>query len=394
MIDTKLRYRSQPFFLSLCVLSLNLLIYSVITTSYARNDTVFTIAKFTVEASAKNAVEAKQQALAQGQIDAFKKLLRRLTTFSNYQRLPEIDPTVINKTLDGFSVRNERNSRVQYLATLDFKFRAQAVRNLLRQYNIPHLEEQSEAIVVLPIFYGQSVANTETAFSSRYEETLEDKDKKSLQSWRKGWSSLDLKHALTPIELVQINSDLTREKIKALLDGEAEETYAVMRDDYLSQSQSTYFILAISYIDTSTNALMVHLIGEDPADALNLKNSYALDTQNPDKTFQNAAELSLRVIETRWKLKRSTILGTDAQAAKPESFVMTVRFSNLQQWQMIRQKLNDIPGIGDIEVGSLSARGAEITLNFPGGAERFGHQVSSHDLILENLDGAWILKTL
>ncbi|MEM7621084.1 MAG: DUF2066 domain-containing protein [Pseudomonadota bacterium] len=361
----------------------------------AKNDTVFTIAKFPVEAKAENAVKAKSLALAEGQAAAFRTLLRRLANYSDYGRLPQVEPQQMSKFVDGFSVRTERNSRVRYLATLDFNFHAKEVRSLLRSYNISFIEEQSKTIVVLPIVYSKTATkkNTEqeTIVATKFEDTLKKEDKTLQHLWRKAWSSQDLTHVLTPLELAHPNSDITQNRLQDILAGKS-EAYNLIKGDYLEQHQKDYFVLAIITRSQDTKKAVVHLIGQDPTGDISNKKSYTLSEESPLETLKEAALFSLKTSESRWKLLRTAKIGDDALSAEPKNFIMTVKFSNLRQWQTIRTKLVEIPGVQQLEVGSLSARGAEISLNYPGGAEYFGRKISYYNMVLEGSDGTWILK--
>jgi len=79
--------------------------------------------------------------------------------------------------------------------------------------------------------------------------------------------------------------------------------------------------------------------------------------------------------------------------SESETVLATVEFSGFREWKAIRVRLGKVPGLHSIDVGSISARGAEITLTYPGGAAYLSRQLAPYNLALENIGGAWILRS-
>ena len=98
---------------------------------------MFTVGNYPVEARADNAVAAKTKALADGQQAAFRSLLKRLVPVTSYPRLRRLPPIKAGDLVEGVSVRSERNSSTDYIASLDFSFQSKGVRDLLRREGIP-----------------------------------------------------------------------------------------------------------------------------------------------------------------------------------------------------------------------------------------------------------------
>ena len=107
----------------------------------AATDTAFTIGNYPVDATAANAVAAKERALADGKQAAFRSLLKRLVPVTSYKRISKLANVKAADLIDGVSVRSERNSSTQYIANLDFAFQPSAVRTLLQREGI-RSEEQ------------------------------------------------------------------------------------------------------------------------------------------------------------------------------------------------------------------------------------------------------------
>src|SRR5690606_12518720 len=109
----------------------------------AEDTKVFVIGNYPVEARAADAVTAKEHAISDGQQAAFRSLLKRIVPVTSYNRLKQIRATPAGPLIEGFSVRSERNSATQYIASYDFSFQPAAVQQLLDQQGIPYVDKQA-----------------------------------------------------------------------------------------------------------------------------------------------------------------------------------------------------------------------------------------------------------
>src|SRR5262249_57474935 len=107
----------------------------------AAEDAPFTVGNYPVEARAENAVSAKSKALADGQQAALRSLLKRLVPVTAHQRLRALNQLPAGDLVEGVRVRSERNSSTDYIASLDFTFQPNALRDLFRRAGLPFLEE-------------------------------------------------------------------------------------------------------------------------------------------------------------------------------------------------------------------------------------------------------------
>lgn len=327
---------------------------------------VYTVANFRVEATDDDAVKAKKKALSEGEEKAFRLLLKRLAHYRDFARLPDIDARRIDNLLDRFSVRREKNSRTQYLATLDFRFRPDAIQSLLRKNGIPFTDEQAPQIVVVPVFLSG--------------------DRRDQKAWYRIWNELDLAHALTPIKLATTSSRLTVEKLSTILSGDQDAF-----DEMARQYSTSRLVFAVAEPSSPGGKLSVRLIGRDAVDTIDLARNYAgFEPSLP--ASKEAAGVSLAIFEGRWKALRLQG-GESIPDSENEIVFATVEFSGFGEWKAIRARLGKVPGLHSIDIGSLSARGAEITLTYPGGALYLSRQLEAHSLSLENIGGAWILRS-
>lgn len=361
------------------------------------NDDVFTVGNYPVQAKADNAVAAKEQAISNGQSAAFRSLLKRIVPVTAYGRLKAVKSADARSYIDGFAVRSETNSTTEYIASLDFTFRADAVRNMLRRENVPFVEEQASPVVLIAAVRdgGKLLRDGEIA-----------------NAWLDIWRDLDLKNALTPLKLEAIKPVIHNDTLNMLIGGD-DSAIRVLASEYGGQS----IIAAVVEIDRPAKRVNVTLAGRDAVGVFNLVRSYRLFDNDVGYSMELAAVISVGIIEGRWKSTKSrstagyatapagggagslapAATGYDAVPAAPapgsEPVRMQVEFSSLAEWNALRQRVLETPGVSGVNIDAVSARSADIQLAFPGGGPALAAAFASKGLPLANIGGNWFLRS-
>jgi len=332
---------------------------------------VFTVGNYPVEARADNAVAAKSKAMADGQQAAFRSLLKRLVPVTAYQRLRQLPPFPAGDLVEGVKVRSERNSPTDYIANLDFSFQSKAVRDLLRREGIPFMDEQAPAVTLVPLW------RTEASAAPKGE-----------AAGTNVWKGLDLEHALTPVKLQTLKTQIAPDAVNALAEGDGSAIRTLV-----AAYGSELVLLAVAEQDIAAKRLNVTLTGRDAVGAFMLRRAYRLDPADPGYTSELAAVVSLGIIEGRWKAIKSRGGGGGVAKGVPgdSDLLIAVQFRGMSEWQDISRKLSATPGIEELEVAGLSARGARVTLRYAEGAERLADVLAQQGLSLRNTGGNWVL---
>ncbi len=332
----------------------------------AAAESVFTVGNYPVEARADNAVTAKDRALNDGQQAAFRSLLRRLVPVTALSRLKPLAAVRAGDLIEGVKVRAERNSATDYIASLDFSFQSKAVRDLLRREGIPFTDEQAPPVTLIPVWLAAGTAKAD-------------------QAWTAIWSGLDLEHSLTPGKLQALKAEVNDKTITALIEGDGSALRTLAR-----AYQSELVLLVAAAPDPASGRLNVTLTGRDAVGAFTLKRAFRLDRSDPGYTSELAAVILLGILEGRWKAVRTG--GGGGGGAAGADFMIAVEFRGMGEWQEISRKLSAIPGVEELEVAGLSARGARVTLRYAEGAEVLGQSLAQHGLGLRNVGGKWVLS--
>jgi hypothetical protein len=335
----------------------------------AAGEEVFTVGNYPVEARADNAVAAKERALAEGQQAAFRSLLKRLVAVTAYARIKPLAGVRAADLVEGVRVRSERNSTTDYIASLDFSFQSKAVRDLLRREGIPFTDEQAPALTLVPIWRSGAAAPNEQA------------------AWTNVWKGLDLEHALTPVKLQAPKKEIAPAAIDALANGDG----SAIRT-FVAAYGSEYVLIAVAERDTAAGRLNVTLSGRDAVGAFTLRRGYRVDAADPGYASEFAAVVALGILEGRWKAIKSRGGAAAAAAAGDVDLLIAVEFRGMSEWQDISRRLAATPGVEELEVAGLSARGARVTLRYAEGAERLADALSRQGLSLRNAGGNWVLS--
>lgn len=337
----------------------------------AQGKGVYTVARLSIDMQAKDAVTAKNKALEKAKRQALAMVFRRVAPFNSADQLPVLSAKTIDNMIEGFAVQRERNSPTRYLATLDFTFNEQSVRRLLSEKGIPLSDQQADAITVLPVY----IANGKVDHSGR-------------DPWRRAWNALDLTHAVVPVKLARTGPSLTASALSGLLGGDP-KAFVELRD----KVKADKLVLAIAEPTADGKTLTSRLFGFDRIGSVGLTRHDPVIGADLNAATTYAASISQQVLDGRWKLLQSPA-GDASGGGQAVAFDLYVEFAGMTQWKDIRTRLVKVPGVNDIDVKSLSARSAQIGLQFPGGAENLANIVGSHGLSLDGSSGnAWVLRS-
>ena len=333
------------------------------------NDAVYTVGNYPVDAQAANAVAAKKKALAEGQEAAFRSLLKRVVPVTDYDRLTRLENLRSASFFEGVSVRSERNSFTRYIASLDFSFRPESVRAILNQEGIPFVEEQAREIIIVPIVRKPD-GSADTGAASR--------------AWTDIWKSLDLDNSLTPIDLKAVKPQIHADTIEMLVSGHGSGDRIL-----ISEYGQPYVVAAIAEPDAATNRLNVTLAGNDAVGPLHLKRSYRVYDGDTGYAMDFAAVVAQRVLEGRWKARKTAA----TSSAQGPVVAMRASYQTLGQWRQMREALLALPGVGDLRIESETARGANLSLRYPGGPSALAAALYNRGLTLQSGAGGLVLRS-
>lgn len=345
--------------------------FAFATAAEAKTSTVYSVAKVSVTVDAADAVTAKEKALAEAQQIALHRLLKRMTSWRSHAKLPVLTDEMVERMVEGMSVRRESNSNTRYIAMLDFNFEPNAVRDILNRFNIAYTDQQAPEVLLLPVMIEGGAVRPGTN-----------------NAWYTALSGVDGEHALAPVKLASPRDDITASMIGDL-GSNARSVFESLKYQYRSEN----LVLAVAEVDPKATELRLRLLGQDAVGGFTLTRTFHIVDRDVDDAATMAAQVAVKVIEGRWKTTRLASQGALAGSADLETIELNAQFSGLKAWQEMRARLQKVPGLQGLDVKTLTARGASITVDFPGGAPRLAQAAQSQGLALEQRGQEWLLVT-
>jgi len=319
-----------------------------------------------VQAHAADAVTAKRAAIADGLARALAVVLQRLTRADDRALLPRVPPESLDAMVTNFSIGKERSSATAYIATLTFRFEPAAVQALLASAGVPYTDRQAPPILVVPVYR----EGTRHFYMD---------NNPHLDAWR----TFDLVNTLTPIRLPEGNVADQGVDPKEVL---ARDAGALAGLRYLYGAESV--LVGLCETDAAHGRFSCSLEGAGPGGPVALKESFA-GGSDPLAVAQAAVGSFLAEIEEQWKI---------ASTAQPGGLIGTpirlrVSFAGLAQWQALRARLAGLPGVGQIDIEALNARGALISLYYAGSGEQLADVLARDGMALANAGDHWVLTS-
>jgi hypothetical protein len=349
----------------------------------AAAETPYTVSKIAVDVTAKNAVDAKAKAMAEAEKRGLDTVLRRVVPFSFYPKLPDLQPEQTEGLVNSISIRKEQYSTTRYIATLDVIFNEEAVKQLVASLGLPASEEQAPTISILPlVFEGNAVKSAVNG------------------AWGQAWLDLDLTHGPAPATVLQPRPGLDAGMVRAVLAGD-QSAFAAVQGDY----GSAPLVIAIGEPGEG-GQFLTRLAGADGAGRINYGRSDTFGGAQPNAAAQKAASFAYAVLENRWKATRAAPEqaaparyeeGMPPQAAPQQGepgrlVTAVVQFAGLKEWQQIRGRLAQVPGLSDLEINSLSARTASVTFDYAGTLGRLQKVLADNGFSFENGEENFVLR--
>ncbi len=136
---------------------------------------LYRVTNIPVVAERSSALEAKEAALAEGQVMAFKQLITRLSPQSAGQ-LPQITEETVLPYVQGVSIENEKTTATKYIGNIAVEFNPKAVKEFLNTEQVTYLKTQAPSLLVIPEYVANGQTQTLEATNPLYLALKEKKD--------------------------------------------------------------------------------------------------------------------------------------------------------------------------------------------------------------------------
>lgn len=319
---------------------------------------MFSAGGIQVDVTADSAAAAREQALADGQKKALMVVMERITPSYVVEQLPELVPDDIINIVQDMSVSREKTSAVRYMATLEVRFNADAVRDLLRQNGLPYVRTSGKPLLILPVYKKSPAASP----------LLWEDD----NAWLRAWQNRTAESYMVPLFVpLGDTADARSMTVEQVLKGNLE---AARR---LAKRYEAEGILIVEM--TRRGSLFnVQARAMDEVTASEIPNfSFTVPlTKNTARTYTLAVGKVVEHLESVWK-REQMVQFNDAT-----SLVAMVPVADLKQWELIKSRLDRIPLISSYRLQAARSGVLQLTVFFAEGLERLQKEMQKRMLAL------------
>ncbi|MFH1157783.1 MAG: DUF2066 domain-containing protein [Pseudomonadota bacterium] len=356
----------------------------------AVTDGPLTVTDIVIDKTDRNAVLAREQAIAEAQRTAFRKLAERVMTPEEIENYAFPDDKVIALLVQNFEIRNEQISASRYVASFTVRFSPE-IANYIRipagasavvasdtppAPPVGAVAEESRTVLILPYF--EDISGKKILWEDP-------------NPWREAWqeavssaSSRNLVIAVPPGDIADISSGNT----DAVWSGD----YSVVEKIRVNYG-ATEVALAVA------NKSGIHMrsdlyIYKDGR--IDRKNSVAPYTggQNARESFRQTVAQMVRAIQASEPFP-APVSPSNAVEVPPEKITLeaVVNFGSFAQWLDVQRRLSSLSPAPAVEISDLSRTSARLVLGFDGSLESLmtaleGKGLSLNEPVVAVFEGA------
>ncbi len=332
-----------------------------------QSDVIYTVRSVKVDVRAESAAKAKIKAISEAQVKAFRTLVKRIGQEDALKRLSYLKPSDIGRLMSSLSIEEERTGPGRYIGRLTITFLPDRVRRLLARSGVKFTEAKAPKIIILPLWK-----------TDQGDILWED------NPWRTAWQNLKAEDALVPV-LVPLG-DLA--DAQAISPAEALAGDGVKLDVIRLRYDGQAILVAIAEA-RGENSVHATMVGDSPVGQILFDKTYAATEGGIEEAAAEAVRRFHAVMTFKWK----KIQGDSGSAMlRKQVLSVAVPFNTLEQWNFIRQRLLNTPGVNGVDVSQLSSGGAVVKVKYGIGFQDLQSSLAQNRLNLTLIGGTWVLQ--
>jgi hypothetical protein len=312
-----------------------------------------------VDVTASDAVTARANAVVAGQRTALAKALAMVAPADDVARLPALTDSQITDMVADYAVESERSSTVRYIGRLDFRFRADAIRDYLQQNGIAFAASASPPVLILPVLLAGG------------KDLLWDDANDWLAFWEKHPPPAGLVGIMVPR-------------------GDQSDSAAIGADDAIAGDATELQALAQRYGVGDVLVAMVKPDASGPGLTLETRrygvagaaggfqDHVAGDASDPGIAYAEAADRISEQLQQDW-IDQNRI-SSDVE----QRLTVEVPIASFAQWVELNRRLATLGTLKEVDVDYLMTSHAELDLVFVGDRDQFAHALQQRALLLND----------
>lgn len=321
-----------------------------------------------VEVTGGSATEAREAALQNGEREAYRQLVEEYVPRQHRETLMNLPPEQIRRLIQGFEVQNEKITSDSYQAKLTYTFNKAEVDALLDTSGSGYIAPQNARTLILPLLRGQN------------EVLLWEDD----NPWRQAWEEFLSRNNTVPaaIPLGDI-TDIATAPAQVV-----ERAHFQQLKPLAARYHAGDILIAEASFrkDINTGQLYLEVIQKE----LGRDNSNTDITHYamlPDKP--RAEVFSRAVLDISRRILQDARGDADYGSNR---ILALVPIASIKDWVEIRNRLQQVPEVEEVELGALSNMQADVRLKLAGKPQQVTPALHRYGLYLTQENGYWVLR--
>ncbi len=327
----------------------------------ADSGAVIAVRGIDVDVTAGNAVDAREQAVLQGQRKGLRQALLMLAPAADVDRMPPLSDSQITDLVADYEVESEQTSTVRYIGRLAFRYRLDAIGALLQQSGVSSAAGASPPVLVLPVM----VAGGKNLLWG------------DGNAWRDAWSAHPPSGGLVELMLPR---------------GDAADAAALTADQAVAGDAAKIQSLAAHYGVGDVAVVTARPDANGPGLTLSVmrfgiagptgtfQDQVAGDPANPGAAYAQAIDRIADRVQQDW------IAQNRVTSSVEQRLTVDAPISGLAQWAELRRRLASVATLRHVDVVYLMQSHAELDLVFVGDRDQLARSLQQRALLLK--DGA------
>jgi hypothetical protein len=342
----------------------------------------FSVNNVTVDVKAENSIEARNTAMIKARRNAYDILLSRLLDVNERTRFNNADDSIISSLVDNFEINREKLSQKRYLANISINFNPQAVQAYLgRTQNMPSYNDDSGSYTILNGQAPKAVLNETSLTHSKtilllpwYGQGNDVTLWRESNLWKNAWDSylsstpstqnfITLPIGdITDIQSFNPKKPLSFDKagLNRLLKRYNADFALIAMADTLSNNMTRVSV----YQSTNMTPRFIDRFVTKMTESESFNSLYPAIYKTLDTIKKTSFQTAPSLNDTNIAINETPSFAVDNTVSTP--IEAEIRLNSLQQWIGIKQSLNLVDGISNMNIKSLSANRAVISFRFSG----------------------------
>ena len=311
-----------------------------------------------VDVTAGNAVDARAQAVLQGQRKGLRQALLMLAPSADVDHMPQLSDSQITDLVADYEVESEQTSTVRYIGKLAFRYRVDGLNALLQQSGVSSNTAPSPPVLVVPVLA-----------TGGKNQLWEDGN-----GWRAAWRTHGPSGGL--VELI-------------LPKGDAGDAGVITADQAASGDVAKLQALAQHY---NVSDVAVVIARPDPSGTIGVSvarygiagptgtfdDKVSGDPANPDAAYAQAIDHIADRIQQDW------IAQNQVNSSVEQRLTVEASINGLAQGAELRRRLTTVTTLHQVDVVYLMQSHAELDLVFVGDRDQLARALQQRAVLLKD----------